>query len=187
MEECHSWLSDDERERAGRFHFERDRVRYISARGGLRHILGRYLGIKPCKIAFRYAVAGKPALALSHHSAVRFNVSHSEGLVLYAFSVEQDVGVDVERVRLVEEAGAILARHFSAETLGRWRTLAAEERPAAFLRIWVEAEAGAKQTGRGIAELGEHHRTVGGDRVRGFVPAPGYVGALAWEGPQHDQ
>jgi 4'-phosphopantetheinyl transferase len=40
-------LSDDERERAGRFHFDRDRRRYICARGALRQLLSRYLDAAP--------------------------------------------------------------------------------------------------------------------------------------------
>ena len=42
-----SLLSADERERAARFRFDRDRERYVVGRGLLRSLLGRYVGVAP--------------------------------------------------------------------------------------------------------------------------------------------
>ncbi|CAA9549445.1 MAG: hypothetical protein AVDCRST_MAG19-668, partial [uncultured Thermomicrobiales bacterium] len=55
-------LSADERERAGRFRADRDRGRFVAARGLLREILGRYLGREPGSLRFRYGAHGKPTL-----------------------------------------------------------------------------------------------------------------------------
>ena len=179
----HSWLSPDEQERARRFHFERDRDHFILRRGSLRWILARYLDLDPAAIGFAYGPAGKPALVADNAERVRFNVSHSDGLALFAVSAHHEVGVDVERVRPVPEAGAILERHFSDETVARWRGLSVDQQPEAFLRSWVQHEAEVKRSGQGLAGIREEH---GADsakgEVLGFVPAPGYVGALAWEG-----
>ena len=181
VETCRSWLSDDEQERASRFHFERDRMHYILARGWLRQILGWYLRTEPGEIHFRYGAAGKPELDSPPDSGIHFNLSHSGGMALYAFSRETEVGVDVERVRVVAEAEAIMTRHFSNGEVERWRTLSVAEQPADFLRCWVEAEARAKRTGRGLAAvLGGDDALACGGQMRVFVPMPGYVGALAW-------
>src|SRR4051812_794305 len=78
-------LSPDERERARRFRFEKDRAHYIAGRGMLRFILGRYLQMSPGELRFRYNTHGKPSLA-DKTPKVQFNVAHSHGLALFAVS-----------------------------------------------------------------------------------------------------
>src|SRR4051794_20590470 len=56
-------LAPDERERASRFHFERDRRRFAAARGLLREILSRYVGSPADALRFGYTSYGKPHLA----------------------------------------------------------------------------------------------------------------------------
>ena len=56
-------LSEEERARAGRFHFEVDRKRCILARGVLRLLLGDCLGTPAEQLQFRYSEFGKPSLA----------------------------------------------------------------------------------------------------------------------------
>ena len=73
-------LAADERTRAERFHFQRDRERFIIAHGVLRAILGLYLNRAPKSLSFCYSSHGKPALAgESGGDAIRFNMSHSHG------------------------------------------------------------------------------------------------------------
>jgi len=93
-------LSADERDRANRFIFKKDRNRYIAARSALRRTLGRYLQDDPAELRFTYGSHGKPSL----HSAcnpqnLRFNLSHSGEVALIALAVATEVGIDVERIR----------------------------------------------------------------------------------------
>ena len=60
--EMRALLSDAERGRGERFAFERDQARFISCRAALRVLLGRYTGIAPKRVHFRYGTHGKPAL-----------------------------------------------------------------------------------------------------------------------------
>ncbi|HEX5035642.1 MAG TPA: 4'-phosphopantetheinyl transferase, partial [bacterium] len=106
-------LSREERERADRFHLERDRNRFVVGRGLLRKILGRYLVIDAAAVRFEYNATEKPFLA-SGSSDLRFNLSHSQGLVVYALALGRDVGVDVERVRSDIDWEGISGRYFSA-------------------------------------------------------------------------
>src|SRR5205807_31100 len=69
-------LSEDERDRAARFYFERHRAAFTVARGALRTLAGRYLGCAPAPLVFGYRERGKPYLVASHGD-LRFNVSHS--------------------------------------------------------------------------------------------------------------
>src|ERR1700730_16298502 len=76
-----SSLSQDERDRAARFHFERDKRRYERRRCLLRVLLARYLCSEPAAVPFRYGPQGKPELAES--SELQFNLSHSNGRALF--------------------------------------------------------------------------------------------------------
>src|SRR5690349_16657114 len=93
-------LTDDELERANRFSFEIDRQRFIAARGTLRSILSRYITISPGHLRFDYSQYGKPSLAPEFSSALlRFNLSHSGSMAVYAITRNMEVGIDVEGVR----------------------------------------------------------------------------------------
>src|SRR5947209_6191932 len=84
-------LSPDERERAARFRFERDRRRYECRRHLLRVLLGRYLRENPGTLRFHYGPQGKPELT---GCALQFNLSHSDAHALFAFA-QTEVGVDL--------------------------------------------------------------------------------------------
>src|SRR5215510_6236196 len=67
-------LSPDERERAGRFVFARDRRRFIVTRACLRLLLARGAETRPQAIRFDYTPHGKPALAFPAPSPpIHFN------------------------------------------------------------------------------------------------------------------
>src|SRR5262245_44464736 len=81
------WLSPDERERACRLRGEESRNRFITARGLLRALIGRYLSVKPAGVQITYGPNGKPTVSSTGGvSPLQFNLSHSEGLALYAFA-----------------------------------------------------------------------------------------------------
>jgi 4'-phosphopantetheinyl transferase len=146
-------LSADERARADRFHFDRDRRRYSVARGGLRSILGRYLDCAPHQLAFAYGPQGKPYLLLaSNQIPLHFNLAHSQELALCAITLVSEVGVDVEYTRRqVTDFDKIAARFFSADENAVYRTLPAQGRRAAFFRCWTRKEAFIKAVGEGLS------------------------------------
>src|SRR5882724_1052650 len=93
-------LSADEKARADRFVFRRDRNHFVGTRGILRELLGRYLSHTPAEFEFDYSSKGKPSLRAEFGKrSVQFNISHSHGLALLAFAVGRNLGVDVEFVR----------------------------------------------------------------------------------------
>src|SRR5579863_5529204 len=90
-------LSADEVTRASRFHFSRDRQRFVAARAWLRIILAGYLRTDPNGLSFSYSKKEKPSLGPSFAgSDVAFNVSHSGGIAMLAFTRGREIGVDVE-------------------------------------------------------------------------------------------
>lgn len=141
-------LSADEQVRATRFHFARDRERFVAARGLLREILALYLGMPARRLSFGYGANGKPFLA--EHGALRFNVSHSLDTVLVAVAHEREVGVDIEYLRegvTIEIAGTVLS---APEKLALSR-LDSEAKRMAFLQFWTRKEAYVKADGRGVS------------------------------------
>jgi 4'-phosphopantetheinyl transferase len=145
-------LSDDELLRAGRFRFERDQKRYIAARGILRMILGRYLDEHPQKIHFEYLPNGKPVLSIKPGSdTLRFNLSHSGELALYAVARGRNIGIDIERIRDDVALEQIANKFFSHDEISSLGKSHKKKRNEVFFRYWTRKEAFLKATGEGIS------------------------------------
>jgi 4'-phosphopantetheinyl transferase len=145
-------LSPAEAARAARFRFPVDYLRYAATRGLLRRILAGYLASAPLILNFSYSVREKPSLAAPHsESGITFNISHSGGVSLLAFTRKREIGVDVEQLRSNFDLDAIARRFFSAHEQEQLFALPAEERPEAFFRCWTRKEAYIKATGDGLS------------------------------------
>jgi 4'-phosphopantetheinyl transferase len=146
-------LSADERARADRFHFERDRRRYIVARGGLRSIVSHYLDLPPESLAFDYGPQGKPHLSLAvDQIPLCFNLTHAHELALYAITRAYEVGIDVEYTkRQVTDIDQLAERFFSVNERAVYHALPASTRRAAFFRCWTRKEAFIKAVGEGLS------------------------------------
>jgi 4'-phosphopantetheinyl transferase len=139
-------LSADERARAARFVFEKDRRRFVTGRAVLRTLLGRCLGRPAAGLTFRYGPQGKPMIA---DADLWFNVSASAGKALSA--VSRRVGVDIERIRDIEEMDAVASRVLSAAEREWLRGRRAAERKSGFFRCWTRKEAVVKGLGAGLS------------------------------------
>lgn len=176
LESC---LSSAERERAAKFHFERDRRRFIVARARLREELAARLGISARQVEFAYGDNGKPRLA---NQALQFSVSHCDDVALFAFSHDAEVGVDIEAIRPVREADAIAVQFFSPLEHAGYAALAPRDRLLGFFRVWTRKEAYVKALGVGFSmALERFDLSVAprGWRLHSFFPLPGFVASLA--------
>ena len=152
LEKLVATLSPDERERAGRFHFDRDRHRFIAARGTLRAILGGYLNVEPVKLRFCYSEHGKPSLETEIAGGrLRFNVSHSHELALFGVAEGRDLGVDLEWIRSDVANEKIAERFFSSEEVRVLRGLPPDIQGDAFFNCWTRKEAYIKAIGEGLS------------------------------------
>jgi 4'-phosphopantetheinyl transferase len=142
-------LSEDERARAGKFRFDHDRKRFTSGRTALRLLLAAYLKANPEKIEFTYGPSGKPSIA---NSPVSFNLAHSGPHAVIGFTLEQQLGVDVEEIREIDDMSAVAQVSFSPGEFHRWQAVPADHRTRAFYRCWTRKEAYLKATGEGIAQ-----------------------------------
>src|SRR5262245_55994713 len=117
-------LSKDEHERMGRFVFERDRKAFLMTRALVRTMLSRYAAIKPADWKFIANVHGRPEI-LDRPAGVpdlRFNISHTDGLIACAVTIGREVGVDVENIgrHLIHD---VAGRHFAPKEVSDLRQL----------------------------------------------------------------
>lgn len=147
-------LAPDERRRAERFRFDRDRVHFTVARATLRLILSPLVGVPPEDLVFGYGDRGKPYLIAGNTSGeLQFNVSHSDGRALYAIAFGCRVGIDLEPFRPLE--GLRLAKRFfcDRESEKLRSESSAERQNALFFQLWTAKEAFLKATGTGLIGL----------------------------------
>jgi 4'-phosphopantetheinyl transferase len=187
-------LSGEERVRAARFRTTELRVRFVVAHGAMRTILSKYLGIPPHAIRFETTESGKP---YAPGAGLTFNLARSEGLALCAITVAGRIGVDVERVRPVEDEDALVHRYFAPAEMRQYEAVRSQDRTAAFFSAWTRKEAFVKAIGSGLQrELDSFEVDVsphapcprlalqpgepqGGWNLRSFSPRPHYVAAVA--------
>ncbi len=154
LEDLTRILSEDELVRAKRFHFEQHRQRFIAARGILRNILGRYLNVEASKIKFGYEARGKPFLDQNfHENNLKFNVSHSQDFALYAVSLDNFIGVDLEFISSTTDVVSLAQRFFSPSEFAVIESAPQEQQHQLFFRYWTCKEAYLKATGTGLKDL----------------------------------
>ena len=145
-------LSPAERDHLERIRHPRRHREFILGRGLLRRILGDALQRDPRELAYVEGARGKPGPSPDWLTAgIRFNISHTEGLVLVALAVEREVGVDVERVRNDVDWERLSERYFSRAERNAIRALAPALRAEAFFTCWARKESLVKAHGGGIA------------------------------------
>jgi 4'-phosphopantetheinyl transferase len=191
-------LDPEETARADRFFMDVHRNRFIAGRALLRDLLAGYLGQPPEAIQFAYNEWGKPALAPGFAARdLRFNLSHSQDLAMYAFVIGRDVGVDLELIRAEVANERVAENFFSPSEVSTLRALPLEHQAEGFFNCWTRKEAYVKARGQGLSiELksfdvslipGQEAKILRGDDCRGwslvsFKPEQGFVAAMAIHG-----
>lgn len=142
-------LDATERERAARFHFERDAHRYRASHTALRHLLARRTGVAAPALRFVAGSHDKPRLDLP--GAPAFNMSHSGRWALIGIGGQGPIGVDIEAPREMGELMGLAERNFTATECRELLALPEAGRLRAFLRCWTRKEACLKAIGSGLS------------------------------------
>jgi len=148
-------LSFWEKEKALRFHFERDRIRYVLTHGILRELLGKYLDCEERDLIFCENKFGKPFL---ENSKIEFNISHSGNMILLSFNFykkiskkkEFQIGVDLEKLKEDFEYELVLDSFFTQKEKNIIRE--SDDSINKFFKLWTQKEALVKMTGTGLTE-----------------------------------
>ncbi len=147
-----SLLSESEKIKADRFKFPQHQRRYQAVHGILRIILGRYLKLDPTQINFTHSDRGKPYLTDACNPVnLQFNLSHSENMALVGISRDRRIGVDLEKMRPMENAEQLAERFFCASEYALLTQAIPAERDKLFFQLWTAKEAYLKATGEGIS------------------------------------
>jgi len=196
------FLEPEERARAARYRFSRDRDRFVARRGLLRQVLASYLDEDPTTLRFASNAHGKPRLDTQRDGeSLTFNLSDSHGLAVYAITRHRGVGIDLERIDPATNSEDIAERFFSPREVEGLRALPKRVQPSAFFTCWTRKEAYLKARGEGLSlPLDRFEVSVGPDepaallwttlgpretsrwRLTGLPSIPGYAAALCVEG-----
>lgn len=142
-------LSDKELESYRKLHFERDRRRYLISHCTLRIILAQYLGIAPSQVQYQYTAKGK--LSLIEPSRVYFNLAHSHDIALVAVAAHEEIGVDVEFIRPIEDIDQLARTCFSPREYMDFSQTSPSASQRAFFNGWTRKEAYIKAVGEGLS------------------------------------
>ncbi|HYE31500.1 MAG TPA: 4'-phosphopantetheinyl transferase superfamily protein [Methylomirabilota bacterium] len=192
-------LGDAELKRAARFRSKKDQAHYICSHANVRRILAGYLGAVPKSLEFEIGPTGKPEL---EGKPLRFNLSHSGDVALLAVTRTAELGVDIEKVRTIQERDLVAKCFFSPGELARYKALDEEIKATGFFQCWTRKEAYLKAVGTGITDGLDSFEVSFGPKapacllsVRGkpaepkdwsihhLNPCPDYIGALAIRSP----
>lgn len=145
-------LSDDEQVRMARFVFERDRDAFLLTRALVRTMLSRYARVAPAEWRFIENEHGRPELLdrPAEVADLRFNISHTRGLIACAVTVGREVGIDVEDINrgLTHD---VAGRFFAPAEVDDLHALPEREQALVFFDYWTLKEAYIKARGFGLA------------------------------------
>lgn len=195
----HRLLNEEELQRASRFHFPLHQQRFVVGRAALRRLLGWWLGMSAREVKLDYGEMGKPFVYgdIMH----QFNVSHSHELAAIALSYGIPVGVDIERVCILNDFEAISQIVFSESERAQLKPTQNPIKARDFFIGWTRKEAYLKALGTGLsAKLHTVTVDIGEDSPRllsiedsnetaqwsllNLFPRADFVGALAARMPE---
>lgn len=147
-----SLLAPDEVQRCSRFVFARHRRDYLIARAVVRTVLARCTGLDPRWIEFEKNAYGRPEIRRTAGiPPIRFNLSHTGGLIMFGAVLDMDIGVDVEAIDRTGDFLEISERYFAPEECEELRTLPPSRRKRRFMELWTLKEAFIKARGMGLS------------------------------------
>jgi 4'-phosphopantetheinyl transferase len=178
-----SHLSAEETSRAARLTLPLVKRHFTAAHGILREILAGYLQVEPASPQILQHPGGKPYLSDPAARPLHFSLSHSHGWLLAALSRYAPLGVDLEKVRPIQNARLILQNWFSVQEVQEFETCETSEKLTLFFRLWVRREAAIKARGTGLALSSSSDDLFTGLQLADLPALPGFAAALAVTNP----
>lgn len=143
-------LSADEKKRQQRYRFAKNRHNSLVTRAFVRCVLSQYADLQPTEWLFESGRHGKPEISNSS-LPIRFNLSHTEGMVVCAVILDKGIGCDIESRSRIVDLKSIARRYFSASEVKTLLALPATQQQARFFEYWTLKEAYVKATGQGLS------------------------------------
>ena len=144
-------LSEAELATCDRFVFERHQHQYLVSHALVRLALSQYADVEPAAWQFVENAHGKPDVAPGASAPpLKFNLTHTNGLVACAVCLEAHVGVDAEYVERRTEL-EIARRFFSSSEVEHLARVSPERKRDVFFDFWTLKEAYIKARGLGLS------------------------------------
>ena len=152
LRQYHAMMNPDETAKQKRFHFEKHRHQYLLTRAVIRSLLSRYLSRPPAEWAFETNRYGRPHLLPAlNETALRFNLSHSEGIIVCGLVRNREIGVDVEYVQRGGDLVNVADRFFSPQEVQDLHKLPEAQHIDRFFDYWTLKESYIKARGMGLS------------------------------------
>jgi 4'-phosphopantetheinyl transferase len=152
LERYRALMSPEELAKEKRFRFESSRRECVVTRALVRTTLSRYAHVAPEAWRFESGPHGRPELVPGQCcEPLRFNLSHTDGLIACAVALGRDIGIDVETTERPGETVAIADRFFSPSEVRDLHALPMERQRPRFFDYWTLKEAYIKARGFGLA------------------------------------
>jgi 4'-phosphopantetheinyl transferase len=145
-------LSNDEAKRAERIVHPETAMLFVVGRALARTMLSRYAAVAPRDWPFIIDSHGRPELAMrpAHAPDLRFNLTHTNGLVACAVTIGRELGIDVEHIGRSLNFD-VPERFFSQQEVEDLRALPKVEQRTVFFDYWTLKESYIKARGLGLA------------------------------------
>ena len=145
-------LSEDEKVKKQRLRYERLRHQYLISRAFVRTTLSRYCSTHPAEWSFYNNKHGRPEIIPRRDAPeLRFNLSHTRGLMSCGVALREDIGVDVEEICQRKILLEIAQKHFSAREVDDLSNLLPHQQKDRFFDYWTLKESYIKARGRGLS------------------------------------
>ena len=134
------------------FYFPKHRHQYLITRALVKTTISRYTGIKPDCLKFSKNGYGRPELIPKGDiPPIRFNLSHTDGLIVCSIVLKEDIGVDVEDIARQGISIQLADRFFSKREIMDLNNLPEEKRKDRFFDYWTLKESYIKARGMGLS------------------------------------
>lgn len=145
-------LTAEEKHKEQHFYFKRDRISYLLTRVLIRTTLSRYIPIAPKDWHFEPDRYGRPRAVNSHKllHKLSFNISHTDGLIVLAVTVDRAVGIDAEYLHRTISTN-VLESYFSTHETNMLHKLPSSMRRIHCLDLWTFKESYIKARGTGLS------------------------------------
>jgi 4'-phosphopantetheinyl transferase len=151
LERYRAVLPPEERQREQRFLAEKARLQHLVGRLLMRTALSHYRPGDPSGWVFSYNAHGKPSIRWANPPRLEFNLSHTQGLAVFAVTLDHEIGVDVEAIERRPDILGLARRFFAPPEAEVLEQLPSADQPSRFLEFWTLKEAFIKAHGSGLA------------------------------------
>ena len=146
-------LCTNELARLNQITHKQSKLEYQAAHILCRIMLSNFSDVAPADWYFETREHGKPEINKKmNHENLRFNISHTNGMVACALTKKHDIGVDLEWPSRFSNIESIAKKYFSSSEYNDLKARPPIEQRKVFFSLWSLKESYLKAIGKGLRE-----------------------------------